>query len=255
MKNNFIIITALLLTVSTFSMCKPYCEVLWNYPAAHLFRFNKSTSYEMNKNGVELDIKFDISSDVVDDAYLVLYAAKEHPPDLLEGFKDSLKIDGFHIRSCFIPNSYYSDEVLTPVDYPVYFKKTAIRKGKNLENFKIIFPRNIKTIKEKVVITTGLVRYNDEIENKIELGLPRDYIINNQIYVGRWHFNNYQKIFFETFPDSSKISLAFSNFDFLLGYSILANGEAPKISKKTCRGKHQPPTYSNFGSFIIQLNQ
>ena len=254
MNNKIVIVIILFLTIYSLSMCKPHCNVVlkWEFPAAHLIRFNKSTSYEMNKNGVDLDINLDISSDVTDDAFLVLYAVKEYPPDVLEGFKDSLIIDGFHIRSYFIPNGYDATEVKTPVDYPVYIKKTTIKKGKKLENVKINFPKDIASIKGKVVISTGLVRYNDEIDRKIELRGLRNYTRKDGTSFAIREFYNYEKIFFETFPDSSNITLAFSHFDFLFGYSILANDEAPEISRENC--KFHPPTYSNFDSYSIHLN-
>jgi hypothetical protein len=77
MKNKLVLATVLFPAICSFLMCKQHCEPKWGYPAAHLVRFNKTTSYEIKKNGVELNITLDISSDITDDAFLVTYAIKE----------------------------------------------------------------------------------------------------------------------------------------------------------------------------------
>jgi len=253
MKNIFVLSVALSLLFSTLSGCRYHCVIDWEYPASQLIRFNKSTGYELYKNGIELDIHLDISSDITDDAFLVVYAVKEYPTAKFEGFKDSLKIEGFHIRSYHIPNGYLAEEVLTPVDYPVYIKKTFIKKGKNIEKFKISFPKNIASIKGEVVISAGLVRYNDEINRRFAGGNPPPSARRGGINFERLMFENYRKLFFETFPDSSKTALIFSDMGSLFGFSILENGEAPEISVGSCSEKQKPPTYSNFDRLIIQL--
>ena len=151
-KNNFVIAIVLCLTIYILSMCRGYCKVDWSYPATHLIQFNKQIDYQIN--GAELEVKLDINSSVTDEAYLVLYVEKEYSA-VLEGFKDSLKIDGFHVRSYHIPNGCSADEVPTPVDYPVYIKKTSIKKGVNRENFKIVFPKNIASIPAKVLLLSN----------------------------------------------------------------------------------------------------
>jgi len=254
MKNKLVTSITLFFAIYFLGECT-HCKIEWDYPAAYLIQFKKQVDFQLNESRKELDVQLEINSGFTDDAYLVLYVEKEYA-SVLEGFKDSLKVDGFHVCSYHIPDGCSANEVPTPVDYPVYTKKTSIKKGKNSVNFKIVFPKNIASIPAKVIVSVGIVRFNEEIKNNCKAdrsnfgyyGYGYDGFTNKHNC-----FDNYQKLFFEAFPDSSNTALAFSKFDFLYLNSILANGEAPKITMDDCKGKFQPPTYSNFDRSIIHL--
>ena len=189
--------------------------------------------------GKEINVKLDIHSEFTDDAYLVVYtngkefrlhyeyvtiilATGEAKTDSIicnsyyESFKDSLKIDGFHIRayrqiindSTYINNGNCTGFVgipfKTPFDYPVYFKKIRVRKGKNRENFKIVFPRELVSIPCKMNICLGIGRFNDEIKSRFEENFPGDYELTEQDIA-------YQNLYFKTFPDSSLTSFVFTH--------------------------------------------
>ena len=173
--NNFVLAITILVIACFVPRCsRSKCAIEWPIPATHLIQFKKQVTYHLDKNGTELNVMLDFNSVIADDACLILYAEKEYhllsldAPVELEGFKDSLKIDGFHVRSYFLPTGCYADEVLNPVDYPVYIKKVSIKKGANREEFKIVFPRNIASIPGKVMVSAGIVRLNDEIRNNFE---------------------------------------------------------------------------------------
>ena len=134
-----------------------------------------------------------------------------------ESFKDSLKIDGFHIRayrqiindSTYINNGNCTGFVgipfETPFDYPVYFKKIRVKKGKNKESFKIVLPRELVSIPGEIRVLVGIGRWNDEIKSRFEENFPGDYELTERDIA-------YQNLYFETFPDSSKTSFVFSTF-------------------------------------------
>jgi hypothetical protein len=126
-----------------------------------------------------------------------------------EGTKDNLKIDGFHIRTYAIPHElFYIEGITTPTDYPVYFKEISLKKGKNKEDFKIVFPRNIASIPGRIHITVGIGRFNDEIKRRFEENFPGDFELTDRD-------KSYQDLYFKNFPDSSKTSMVFSNIHFL----------------------------------------
>ena len=257
---NFVLAIALLAlsfaiyTVPQCTRCN-HCQIEWAIPAAtDLFQLNKPIEYQMNSDNTELDVKLNFNSGFADDAYLVVYAEKEYAstlPSVLDGFKDNLKINGFHVRSYFIQNGYHADEVITSVDYPVYVKNISVKKGINRESFKIVFPRNIASMQANVSINVGIVRYSNEIKDKFENHTTVNHGVDGNELFG---YENYKNLFFESFPDSSKTALAFSNFDFLFDLSILADGKNPKISIDGCCGEFRPPSYSNFDSDIIKIS-
>jgi len=258
MKNNFVIIIVLFFAITILSRCG--CVVCWDDPV-DLIRFSKSTDYKISDKDIELSIRLDFFSDITDDGCLVVYVEKEYRSVLLEdsvvfeGFKDSLKIDGFSVRSYHISNGYYAKNVSAPVDYPVYIKEVSIRKGSNSEIIKIVFPKKIPSIQSKIIVSVGIIRINDEIKTNIKRGLRRLVHKEYGTYYAYDKYLNYINLFSKTFPDSSKTALVFSNIDFLYEPSILVGDEAPEISVKGCPGKYKPPGYSNFDSVIFQLNK
>ena len=197
--------------------------------------------------GVEINVNANIYSQFSDDAFIVLSAVKiyspytvyhvldkttkeylepnsyVHHPHIYEGFKDSLKIDGFDIRS-YMQYRYFEDGgdfgifVGTPVDFPVYFKKISLIKGTNKENFKIVFPRERCSIPGEVIIYMGIGRFNDEMKIRFE-NFPDVCELRECELTGR--DKSYANFYFETFPDSSKTSLVFSNFELLEKMSLL----------------------------------
>jgi len=190
--------------------------------------------------GSEINVKLDIRSEFSGDAYLVVSTmGKEFRPytiyrtfnlatsevtedsivcnSYLEPFRDSLKIDGFHIRaySQLDNDSTYVQSYTTtcsrfvkipfetPFDYPVYIKQILVKKGKNKENFKIVFPRELVSIPGKNIIIVGIGCFNDEIKSRFEENFPGDYELTERDIA-------YQNLYFKTFPDSSKTSFVFS---------------------------------------------
>ena len=201
--------------------------------------------------GSEIHVKLEIDSEFTDDAFLVLYTSgKQYLPcihyliyntatskydkdstvyqSVYEPFRDSLKIDGFHIRSYSVfsninYNSINGFFVKNPVDYPVYFKKIRVKKGKNKENFKIVFPRDLVSIPSAMSFQIGVGRFNDEIKSRFEENFPGDYELSE------WE-KNLQNVYFEFFPDSSKTSFVFSNFQLLTRISFFPD-EPQKLSR------------------------
>jgi len=199
-----------------------------------------------------LNVKMNIHSEFNDDAYLVLYSSGKqfrpctryliyvnstsggytkdstvYHPVIYEPFRDSLKMDGFHIRSyvqyipVYYPNDALAFPVDNPVDYPLYFKKIRVKKGKNRENFKIVFPRNIVEIPSFMDIVIGVGRYNDETKNLFEEKYPGYYELSE-------FDKERQNLYFETFPDSSKTSFVFSAF--LMEYISFVPDEPQKFN-------------------------
>jgi len=200
----------------------------------------------------EIDVNLDIRSEFTGDAYLVVatvgniyrsctiyktinLVTSETTTDSIicspriETFKDSLKIDGFHIRaytqyindSYFIEGNYYADDALfaeipveTPFDYPIYFKEIRVRKGKNRENFKIRFPRELASIPGRVDVWIGIGGFSADIKSRFEENFPGDYKLTERDIA-------YQNSYFESFPDSSKTSFVFSRFGLLQEISFL----------------------------------
>ena len=238
MKNNLIIMIVLFLTIFILCGCTKENGKPNPRPSMINFDFIDRPWWESwPDKGTEINVKMDINSQFTGDAYLVLMVGKIYQPytiiytldqatdkiisaeyvyhpHIAEGFKDSLKINGFNIRSyAFFNSSYYSSlEVLNssleafaknPVDYPVYFKKISVRKGKNIEIFKIIFPRELVSIPGGVTVKLGIGRLNDEVKRRFEENFPGQYELSESDIA-------HQKLYFETFPDSSKTSFVFS---------------------------------------------
>ena len=192
--------------------------------------------------GAEVNVKMDISSQFTGDAYLVMTVGKEYypftiytildqatneyiateivyHPQIYEGFKDSLKINDFH--TCSYSLICDNNFVENPVDYPVYFKKISVIKGNNKENFKIVFPRELVSIPGKINVSLGIGRLNNEIKSRFEENFPGQYELSESDIA-------YQKLYFDTFPDSSKTSLVFSNFNLLYEVSFFKKENMPQ---------------------------
>ena len=156
MKKLVIIVIIAVIPICLFSKCSsceikppsPYSSIKIIYPAV----------YQINENGTEVDITLDIHSYIEDDAYLVLRVDKlchqysSNALSIYGGFEDSLKIAGFNVRSYSTFYHYNSiiDTDGSIVDYPMYIKKTSIRKGNNKEELKIVFPRTLSSINAQV---------------------------------------------------------------------------------------------------------
>ena len=237
-----------------------YCKVKPPDPPT-VIQLESSVDYQLDKSGTELDMKLEFHSDIMDDAYLILQVEKLcqiYSPAIFEGFRDSLRIDGFKVRSYSIYyfyniDSYSIDTVGTPVDYPIYIKKLFVKKGKNNEDFKIVFPRNITSNSAKIRVWIGIVRFNDEIKRNFEK-FPEKYQYSSMSHNIA---NNYKKFYLNVFPDSSNTSLVFSNFSFIEEMSWLSGNEAPTVTS-TCGFPAKDftfnfPEYRNFDvvSFFI----
>ena len=233
MKNNLFLSIVLILAICFSSGCGKDEKPNHTPYMIHYDFIGRPYWEPWQDKGKEINVKLDIRSEFSDDAYLVLWAEKEYWPytiyhvhdpvmyegamdstvvakqPIYEGFKDSLKIDGFHIRSYYIFRHFYDDPidgtfVGTPVDFPVYLKYIRVRKGKNSEKFKIVFPRDLVSIPGRINVLLGIGRFNDEIKSRFE-NFPGDYELSEpQI--------SYYNLYFENFPDSSKTSLVFSSF-------------------------------------------
>ena len=204
------------------------------------------------KNGTELDVNLDFHSDIADDACLVIYFVK-HYTGKKEGFKDSLKIDGFHIR-CYTSKHIYYHGAGAPDDYPVYIKKIFVEKGKNKENFKIVLPKNIDLM-PYMSIGLAIVRYNDAIKSNIENFPEFPSHFHRFYHITQSEINDYQQSYFECFPDSSKTSLVFSYFPFLINMSYLEGNEAPGYYEKCPPVSYKPTHYYNSDIIFFSLNQ
>jgi len=186
--------------------------------------------YQLDETFTVLELKPKIHSQISCEAYLMVELYKQYKTKS-EGFKDSLIIDGFNVCT-------YRQ---TSTEYPVYIKKIFIKKGVNIENFKVVLPKNYYKI-AKIQGNIGILRIDDEIKRNFE-NFPGEYELS------QWEMD-YQKKFFEAFPDSSKTSLVFSNSDFLREMSVLDRGEYTKLSK--CFPEGTP--YSNFHSQYLIVN-
>jgi len=252
MKNNVFVSIALSTAICFSSGCakkngdpnhKPYQIYYYNF-------IDRPWYESWEDKGSEINVKMDIHSEFTDDAYLIVYtngkefrqhyiyrtfnlATSEVTEDsivchsYLESFRDSLKIEGFHIRAYTVYDNdsayvngynttcsrYVEIPFETPVDYPVYFKQIRVKKGKNRENFKIVFPRELVSIPGIVRIYVGIGRFNDEIKSRFEENFPGDYELTERDIA-------YQNLYFETFPDSSKTSFVFTNYNLLSGISF-----------------------------------
>jgi len=201
MKNIFVIALALYLTICTLCGCATV-----DYPSRPymiVFNFVDRPWWESWKDKEsEIEVKLDINSQFTDDAYLVVYPLGKRYCNTtkfsyFESFMDSLKIDGFHIRA--YSTRYGGD----PEAHPVYFKKIFVNKGKNQENFKIVFPRDLVSIPAAIGFSIGIGLFNDEMKKRFEENFPGNYELTELD-------KNIQNAYFETFPDSSKTSFVFS---------------------------------------------
>jgi len=192
MKNMLVIASALFLIISIISGCCPGDRRTIpeeKYP----IKFS-SVDWKMNNNGTELGVEIDILSDFTSDACLILNVAKEMPSKIDEGFKDSLKIDGFYVRSYSIKDY---DRVInglgSSTDFPVYVKDVFIIEGKNHASFKIVFPETIASVAWNIYVDAGIFKFDDEIKSKFEHSINRNGID-----------------YFKIFPDSSSTSYIFT---------------------------------------------
>ena len=221
-----------------FSACSKTGGGEWNYHGLAMISYSFDDLpypyYWLDKDD-EINVNMIIRSDFSDDAFIVLYAVKEYRPYtryyfldtttneiefshyvshpfIYEGFKDSMKIADFSIRSYFqyhnslvdAKNGAYHGE---PDDFPVYFKEISVRKGINREHFKIVFPRELISIPGKVHVGLGIGLYNDEMKKRFEIFPEVCELYDEDI--------TYKNFYFEAFPDSSMTSLAFSSFTLL----------------------------------------
>ena len=227
----------MVLTICIFSKCSS-CDIKPPSPYSSI-KIISPAVYQLNENGTEVDIKLDIHSFVEDDAYLVLRVEKlchqysSNTPSIYEGFKDSLKIEGFHVRSYSTLYNYngITDTDGSIVDFPMYIKKTSIRKGNNKEEFKIVLPRTLSSINAQVRVLIGIVRFNAEIKNNFE-NFPDKYKWSVTTQCDHGNFDSYPKFYFENFPDSSKTSFVFSNFYILESMSWMSGNEIPTLYEK-----------------------
>lgn len=216
MKNNFVISIALILTIYISGCCiavKPSHDYI--YP----IKFS-NMDWQLNNDGTELDVKFEILSDFADDACLILNVEKEISGKRNEGFRDSLVIDGFYVRSYSIKDTNrIINGLITPVDFPVYIKEVFIHEGINREIFKIIFPKNIELVSGSVYVEVGIFKFDDEIKGKFEL--------LNQWWSAR---NKY----FKVFPDSSNTSYVFTDPPLIKDYTTFHGSEKISTSFLFC---------------------
>lgn len=248
MKNILVISLVLFFTLCFFCGCAEKKGDKNPTPYMIYFDFLDRPFYESwtDKDAV-INVNINIQSEFSDDAFIVLTAVKEYSPytiyhvydkatnvlpkdsivyhhKVFEGFSDSLKIEGFDICSYMQFRHYYDDSVAgtfvgAPNDFPVYFKKISVSKGKSKENFKIVFPRELVSILGKVEVNVGIGRLNDEINRRFE-NFPGEYELTEQD-------KDYVNFYFDIFPDSSNSSLVFSNFLFLEEMSLI-----PDVSVK-----------------------
>lgn len=175
----------------------------------------------------EINVNMIIRSQFSDDAFIALWAEKLYSPytvyhvldttanepamdsivyhpSICESFKDSLNVDGFFIRAYM---QFYYSYVGISDEYPIYFKKISVKKGKNKEHFKIVFPRNLSSILGQVKFHLGVGRFNDEMKKRFE-NFSEVIELSEQD-------NVYKNLYFETYPDSSNTSFVFSNYPLL----------------------------------------
>lgn len=191
MKNNIVTLIALFLTIFISYGCCFGVNIEPMHEEKHLINIS-NLDYQLYNNGKEVAVKFEIMSDFTDNACLILKVAKEfssNEPYRYEGFKNSLIIDDFHVRSYSITDSY---DMTSPVDFPVYVKEIFINKGKNHESFKIVFPKDVASNAGNVYIDILVTIFNNEIKNSLK------------------NIESFDHPFFEFFPDSSGTSYAFS---------------------------------------------
>ena len=194
-----------------------------------------------------LELKAVIHSPIPFEAYLILRLEKEIKREgafieRYEGFKDSLKIDGFDIRSHLLVDA------TSPFDYPVYIKKISVKKGTSqvfIDN--IVLPKNYSGI-ANLSGQIGVLRIDDEIIKNFEK-YPEGF------YKIEWDNNipefedlptgeHYLKEYLNAFPDSSMVSLVFSDFEILRLMSFLDRGEYT-----ACECFPEKTAYLNFSSF------
>jgi len=232
MKSIFAVFIALTLTICVSCRNANDCEP--GIPS--IFSMDQMIDYEFNKTITVLELKPEIHSKISCEAYLIVFLSKRYSPLSLvepfknEGFKDSLKVDGFHVRAY----SFFS------VDYPVYIKKVSIRKGENRVSFKIVFPKNYSGI-ANVIGGIGILRIDEEIINRFE-NLPSDYELEESQ-------KEYVENYFEAFPDSSKTSLMFTGLYMFREMTVLDRGE---FLPSECYPKETP--YYNFATGSISIN-
>lgn len=222
-----IVVLAIAMSITICSSCCfQYADV--DPVIADLITINNNIDFKLNKSDTELDVKIDINSGVAVDAYLILNVSKSML-DYIEGFKDSLRIDDFYVRS------YYIYKASIPLDFPVYVKNVFLNKGKNTESFKIVFPKSISSIAGKVNVHVGILRSDDEIKNRFET-------------IGRGD----NQLYYEVFPDSSTTSFIFTDSYLLKNLSQLHRNEATKIVSKCPRYSYWP-SYYNYDEKSFQL--
>ena len=245
----FVVVLISMIAVFCFSCkqepCKVFSEPLW--APVSIIEIKSPVEYYFNKNGNELDVVLDIESGFSDDAYLLLDLKKKNDTKI-EGFKDSLIMNGFFVRSYFLSDSYINGGIDTAIDYPVYIKKLVLDKGINKVSFTIIFPRNIDSFAE-IAVNATILRNNYEIKSQFEeYEEYREYTMNSENRLRR-------KNYFEAFPDSSVVSYIFSNdYQKLYGLTLLSKGEGPFINSSSTCGKFQIRAYYNCSriSFFVK---
>ena len=226
MKNIILVVILFCIKISALPSCSSCLPLI---VALEFIQFDEIVNYQLNENGVELNVEFDIQSEIADNAYLLLRLEKKYPDNHLEGFNDSLIIDGFFVRSYYLTDDYCLDDIGESNDYPIFLKKKFLKKGINKESVSILFQRNISSIAEFVYVDALVLRYNDVIKSKVE-----EYTFQS--------LNHFRpETYLKTFPDSTFASYVFSEFDFLRSISLLS-GELPKF--KQC-GEYYVPSYYN----------
>ena len=238
MKKIFVFTIALSVAICS-SCCFEHAEV--KRGVVDLLTITIPVNYQLDKTWTELDVKLDIKSGFNDDACIIVRLEKIYRPyytielpAILGGFKDSLKIDGFHVRAYRVLEDGFTNinDVATIIDFPVYIKNIYINKGNNQENFKIVFS---KSVSANVYVYIEVVRFNDELKSKYEAWNGK---INNE--------------YFKTFPDSSMTSYIFANSSLFRNLSILDQGEAGTINSK-CPRYSYVPLYYNYDCISFSL--
>ena len=256
--SNFVLAIVLFITTGFSNGCGDPCKgvvIKPDHDIRYHIEFSYPVDYQLNNNGKELDVTLEIISDFAENACLIVYAGKaflsENPLPgskfRYEGFKDSLNIDGFHIRSYSI---YDANDLSSPVDFPVYVKNVFVNEGKSAESFKIVFPDSFEIIlqgnwvsglnTEHVFVYVGIVRFNDEIKSKF----------NFNTYS---HINNPNNDFFKFFPDSSSTSFVFSNSGFF--ESLTTTRVTEKISGECIDFKHVSYLSSYFSRLFLKYKK
>ena len=120
-----------------------------------------------------------------------------------------------------VPNdrAYYMnfEESSSPFDFPVYFRKIYLKKGKNIEKATIKFEQPLDRGVNDPGIYLYVLRMNEKIKNQIE-SYPDNYQLSLSEKI---LYNQY----FKAFPDSSLVSFVFSRADLIMKMSKTSDGE------------------------------